>query len=83
MNNTDKICKEVLDLFVFVKEQAVKSLVSEITNEKIILTAEDLERTVNVLNSTLETSFQRGFTNFQKQLVRLNTEFVENSKNRK
>lgn len=83
MNTTDKVCKEVVDLFSFVKEQAVKSVVLENTSQRTTLTEQDLERVINVLSATFETSFQRGFNNLQKQVNKLVSAEVDSAKKKK
>lgn len=83
MNTADKICKEVVDLFSFIKEQTVKSVVLENTSERTALTEKDLERVVNVLNASFDTAFQRSFTSFQKQTSRLVESESESIKKKK
>lgn len=83
MNTTDKVCKEAFSIFSFVKEQTVNAIVHENSNQRISLSETDLERIVNVLNSTYDTAIQRALNNFQKQVSKIIDADSETSKKKK
>lgn len=82
MNKTDKICREVLNIHSFCKEQVVKQLTVEISNGNLDMSEDTLRLVASLVETTLETSFQKAFTKFQNNVEDLVASEV-NTKNSK
>lgn len=81
MNNVDKICKEVLNVFSFSKDQAIRAIVTEKSNEGLSLSEQDLEKVIAVVSNSLEDSFQKGFSKIYKSVEEIVQ--IESSKKNK
>jgi len=68
MNKTDKICREVLNIHSFCKDQVVRQLTVEISNGNLEMSEENLRAVATLVENTLETSFQKAFTKFQNSV---------------
>lgn len=71
MNKNDKICKEVLDVHKFCKEQTTRNLVLETSSGNLNLSEESLRQVVKVVEQSLDVSFERVFEGFQKTVYSL------------
>jgi len=68
MNKTDKICREVLNIHSFCKDQVVRQLTVEISNGNLEMSEENLRAVATLVENTLETSFQKAFAKFQNSV---------------
>jgi len=68
MNKTDKICREVLNIHNFCKEQVVRQLTVEISNGNLEMSEESLRKVASLVETTLESSFQKAFAKFQSNV---------------
>lgn len=82
MNKTDKICREVFNIHSFCKEQVVRRLTVELSNGNLDMSEETLRVVASLVESTLESSFQKAFTKFQNNVEDLVASEV-NTKNSK
>jgi len=82
MNKTDKICREVLSMHSFCKEQVVRQLTVELSNGNLDMSEEMLRVVASLVETTLESSFQKAFTKFQNNVEVLVASEV-NTKNSK
>jgi len=68
MNHADKICKEILNLVSFSKDQLQSLLVNENSKGTLSLSEKDMQTVLVLLKTSLENSYQTVFSSLHSKI---------------
>jgi len=69
MNHADKICKEVLNLVSFSKDQLQNLLVQENTKGTVSVSEKDMQTILTLVKTSLENSYQTVFSSLHNKVA--------------